>query len=66
MPCIICNAQNEEKICSGCSDYFKSLKCEHCSNVISFEQKNFHILCNVCGTKNVEDIIKEKTEKLEK
>ena len=30
------------------------------------EQKNFHIFCNICGTKNVEDIIKEKTEKLEK
>jgi len=66
MPCIICNAQNEEKICSGCSDYFKSLKCEYCSNAISLEQKNFHIFCNICGTKNVEDIIKEKTEKLEK
>jgi len=48
MPCSLCNSEDEEQIiCKGCFEYFKSLKCENCSkNVVSTEK--FYIFCNLC------------------
>ena len=46
MPCSLCNSvDEEEKICKGCFDHIKSLKCENCSkNLVSKEK--FYIFCN--------------------
>ncbi len=62
MPCSLCDSQNEEiKICKSCLDYLKSLKCEFCSNLISFQKKNLHICCINCRfPSNEETLIEDK------